>query len=82
MNLESALSDRILEVATRTPSCRVEDLVYHFPDLMCSQVIREVASLSRNNQLRLMLNGRGITVKNARSWSCGSLIDRQHVQPC
>ena len=32
MKLESALSDRILEVVTRTPSCRVEDLVYHFPD--------------------------------------------------
>jgi hypothetical protein len=63
MKLESALSDRILEVVTRTPSCRVEDLVYHFPDLPWSQVLREVASLSRNNQLRLRLNGRGFTVK-------------------
>ena len=65
MKLESALSDRILEVVTKTPSCRVEDLVYHFPDLTWSQVFREVANLSRKGHLRLMLNGRGIIVKNA-----------------
>lgn len=65
MKPESTLTDRILEVVDKTPACRLEELVYLFPDLTWNQVFREVTRLSTNGQLRLMLDRQGVTVRNA-----------------
>jgi hypothetical protein len=64
MKPESTISDRILEAVSQTPGCRIEEVVYQFPDLTWNQVFREVTRLSRNGQLRLMLNGRGLIVRS------------------
>jgi hypothetical protein len=66
MTLESTLSDRILEAVSDAPGCRIEEVVRQFPDLTWKQVFHEVARLSRNGQLRLMLNRRGLTVRRDR----------------
>ncbi len=63
VKLESTLADRILEAVSQTPGCRIEDVVGQFPDLTWNQIIRELGRLSRNGQLRLMLNRRGLTVR-------------------
>jgi len=63
VKLESTLADRILEAVSEAPGCRIEDVVGQFPDLTWNQIIRELGRLSRNGQLRLMLNRRGLTVR-------------------
>jgi hypothetical protein len=63
VKLESTLSDRILKAVSETPGCRIEDVVGQFPDLTWNQIFRELGRLSRNRQLRLMLNRRGLTVR-------------------
>lgn len=73
MTRESTLSDRILEAVSDAPGCRIEEVVRQFPDLTCRQVFREVARLSRNGQLRLMLNRRGLTVRRDRG---GAVLSR------
>ena len=73
MTLESTLSDRILEAVSDAPGCRIEEVVCQFPDLTWKQVFREVARLSRNGQLRLMLNRRGLTVRRDRG---GAVLSR------
>ncbi len=65
VKLESTLADRIMEAVSEAPGCRIEEVVCRFPDLTLNQVFRELARLSRNGQLRLMLNHRGLTVRNA-----------------
>lgn len=60
---ESTLSDRMLDVVSETPDCRIEDVLGQFPDLTWNQIIRELGRLSRNGQVRLMLNRRGLTVR-------------------
>jgi len=60
MKLELTLTDRILEAVAKAPGCRIEELVYVFPDFTWNQVFYEVNRLSRNGQLRLILHGRGI----------------------
>jgi len=59
MALESTLTDRILEAVAKAP-CRIEELVYFFPDVTWNQVFHEVNRLSRNGRLRLILDGRGV----------------------
>ena len=73
MTLESTLSDRILEAVSDAPGCRIEEVVRQFPDLTWKQVFREVARLSRNGQLRLMLNRQGLTVRRDRG---GAVLSR------
>ena len=63
VKLESTLADRILEAVSEAPGCRIEDVVGQFPDLTWNQIIRELGRLSRNGQVRLMLNRRGLTVR-------------------
>lgn len=70
---ESTLTDRILEAVSEAPGCRIEDVVGQFPDLTLKQVFREVARLSRNGQLRLMLNRQGLTVRRDRG---GAVLSR------
>ena len=66
MKVESTVTGRILEAVANAPGYRIEELVYLFPDLTWSQVFHEVNRLSRNGQLRLMLDGRGVfTVRRA-----------------
>ena len=65
MKLESTLTDRILEVVSEAPGCRIEEVVCQFPDLTWNQVFREVTRLSQNGQLRLILDRRGLTVRSA-----------------
>jgi len=65
MKPESTLTDRILEAVSEAPGCRIEEVVCQFPDLTWNQVFRELARLSRNGRLRLMLNRRGLTVRSA-----------------
>jgi hypothetical protein len=65
MKLESTLTDRILEVVSEAPGCRIEEVVYQFPDLTWNQVFREVTRLSQNGQLRLLVDRRGLTVRSA-----------------
>jgi len=65
LKLESTLTDRILEAVSKAPGCRIEDVVGLFPDLTWKQVFHELARLSRNGQLRLLLNRRGLTVRSA-----------------
>ncbi len=59
MKLDSTLSNRILKAVADAP-CRIEELVYVFPDFTWNQVFHEVNLLSRNGQLRLILDGRGV----------------------
>ncbi len=65
MKPESTLTDRILEAVAGTPDCRIEEVIRQFPDLTWNQIFRELARLSRNGQLRLLLNRRGLTVRSA-----------------
>lgn len=60
MKPESALAARILETVNKRPGCRIEELVSLFPDHAWNQVFREVNRLSRNRQLRLMVDDRGV----------------------
>ena len=59
MKLESTLSDRILKAVADEP-CRIEELVYSFPDVSWNQVFYEVNRLSRNGRVLLMFDARGV----------------------
>jgi len=61
MKLESTLSDRILEAVADEP-CRIEELVYSFPDVSWNQVFYEVNRLNRNGRVLLMFNARGVFI--------------------
>jgi hypothetical protein len=63
LKLESTLTDRILEAVSKAPGCRIEDVVDLFPDLTWNRIFRELGRLSRNRQVRLVVNRRGITVR-------------------
>ena len=63
MKPEPTLTDRILEAVSEAPGCRIEDVVGQFPDLTWNQIFRELGRLSRNRQLRLMVNRRGLTLR-------------------
>ena len=63
VKLESTLADRILVAVSEAPGCRVEDVVGQFPELTWNQIFHELGRLSRSGQLRLMLNRRGLTVR-------------------
>jgi hypothetical protein len=63
IDLESTLTDRILEAVSKAPGCRIEDVVDLFPDLTWNRIFRELGRLSRNRQVRLVVNRRGITVR-------------------
>lgn len=63
VKLESTLTDRILEAVSEAPGCRIEDVVGNLPDLTWNQVFLELARLSRNRQVRLVVNRRGLTVR-------------------
>jgi hypothetical protein len=66
MKPESTVPDRILEAVAKEPSCRIDDLVTHFPDLTWIQVFIEVNRLSLNGQLSLILDGQGVfTVRSS-----------------
>ena len=60
---EPTLTDRILKAVSEAPGCRIEDVIEQFPDLTWNQMFHELGRLSRNRQLRLMLNRRGLTVR-------------------
>jgi hypothetical protein len=60
MKPKSTVPDRILEAVASEPSCRIDDLVAHFPDLTWIQIFIEVNRLSLNGQLSLMLDGQGV----------------------
>jgi hypothetical protein len=63
LELESALTDRILQAVSKTPGCRIEDVIGLFPDLTWNRIFRELGRLSRNRQVRLVVNRRGITLR-------------------
>ena len=63
VNVESTLADRILQAVSEAPGCRIEDVVGQFPDLTWTQIFRELGRLSRNRQVRLVVNRRGITLR-------------------
>jgi hypothetical protein len=63
LKLEFTLTDRILEAVSKAPGCRIEDVVDLFPDLTWNRIFRELGRLSRNRQVRLVVNRRGITVR-------------------
>jgi hypothetical protein len=65
VKLEPTLSDRILEAVSEAPGCRIEDVVGNFPDLTWNQIFRELGRLSRNRQVRLVVNRRGLTVRES-----------------
>ena len=65
MKLESTLTDRILKAVSEAPGCRIEEVVYQFPDVTWNQVFREVTRLARIGQLRLMLDRRGLIIQSA-----------------
>jgi len=63
LKLESTLTYRILEAVSKAPGCRIEDVVGLFPDLTWNRIFRELGRLCRNRQVRLVVNGRGITLR-------------------
>ena len=63
MKPEPTLTDRILKAVSEAPGCRIEDVIEQFPDLTWNQMFHELGRLSRNRQLRLMLNRRGLTLR-------------------
>jgi hypothetical protein len=66
VKLESTLTDRIMEAVSEAPGSRIEDVVDQFPDLTWNQIFRELGRLSRNRQVRLVVNRRGLTVRECR----------------
>jgi|GEM_PF-444281 hypothetical protein len=65
VKLEPTLTDRILEAVSEAPGCRIEDVVGNFPDFTWNQIFRELGRLSRNRQVRLVVNRRGLTVRES-----------------
>ena len=63
MKLEPTLTDRILEAVSEAPGCRIEDVVGNFPDFTWNQIFHELGRLSRNRQVRLVVNRRGLIVR-------------------
>jgi hypothetical protein len=63
VKLESTLTVRILEAVSQAPGCRIEDVVGNFPDFTWNQIFRALGRLSRNRQVRLVVNRRGLTVR-------------------
>ena len=63
VKLELTLTNRILEAVSEAPGCRIEDVIGLFPDLTWKRIFRELGRLSRNRQVRLVVNRRGITVR-------------------
>lgn len=57
------LEGTILDAVTRASGCRVEEVVYLFPHLMWNEVFGELDYLIRNGKLRLLVDGRGVTVR-------------------
>ena len=57
------LTDRLLLVVAKTPDCRIEDVVDHFPDLPWNEVFHAVTRLSRDGRLQLLINGQGMLVR-------------------
>jgi hypothetical protein len=65
LKLEPTLTDRILEAVSKAPGCRIEDVVGNFPDFTWNQIFHELGRLSRNRQVRLVVNRRGLTVRES-----------------
>ena len=63
VTLALTLTDRILEAVSEAPGCRIEDVVGNFPDFTWNQIFRELGRLSRNRQVRLVVNRQGITLR-------------------
>lgn len=50
MKPECPVPAQILKAAAKAPGCRIEELVYLFPDVTWIQVVHEVNRLNRNDQ--------------------------------
>ena len=59
MTLDRFIGDRIFELISKYPACRMEDLVALFPDLTWNQVLFEVNQLRLNHRLLMIANGQG-----------------------
>lgn len=67
MNRPMAVTERIIQAASQTPGCLLEELVLNCPDLTWNQIFLEVDRLSRSGQLWLTLEGRGVySIRPAR----------------
>jgi hypothetical protein len=67
MDRYRTVADRIIQAASQTPGCLVEELVLACPDLTWNQVFLEVDRLSRNGEIWLTLEGPGIySIRPAR----------------
>jgi hypothetical protein len=56
----SQVSDKIMQVVSRSPGCLLEEVVLECPDLTWNQVFCEIDRMSRSGQVRLTAKGPGL----------------------
>jgi hypothetical protein len=56
----SQVSDKIMQVVSRSPGCLLEEVVLECPDLTWNQVFCELDRMSRRGQVRLTAKGPGL----------------------
>ena len=62
MILNGAISDRIIEFITKSPGCRMNDLMALFPDLTWNQLLGEVNRLRLSHRLWMITDSQGSLV--------------------
>ena len=62
MILNGAISDRIIEFITKSPGCRMNDLMAFFPDLTWNQLLGEVNRLRLSHRLWMITDSQGSLV--------------------
>lgn len=66
MTLNRSISDRILDFITKSPGCRMDDLMAFFPDLTWNQLLGEVNRLRLTHRLWMITNSQGSLVVSPR----------------
>ncbi len=56
------ISDQIISFITKSPGCRMNDLMAFFPDLAWNQLLGEVNRLRLSHRLWMVMDGRGSLV--------------------
>lgn len=56
----SQVSDKIMQVVSRSPGCLLEEVMLECPGLTWNQVFCEIDRMSRSGQVRLTAKGPGL----------------------
>jgi hypothetical protein len=61
------ISDQILNFITKSPGCRMTDLIALFPDLAWNQLLDEVNRLRLGHRLWMTMDSRGSLIVSPRN---------------